>query len=148
MFILKTLPSHNSMIYKNTIFSPLCLFYTHSNTLSAPDRHVFRATVFLLSFLPQLDEGCIKPRPGSDVSTINAPSPTHKVQWQHIMSSANRWGLPIPSNDKCTDLNHTFPLFFFMFVPKTPKKSIMIFNTHSRKWFNVWTALWTPEELL
>lgn len=28
----------------------------------------------------QLDEGCIKPRPGSDVSNINAPSPPHKVQ--------------------------------------------------------------------
>ncbi|KAM3590363.1 uncharacterized protein V6R79_008215 [Siganus canaliculatus] len=28
----------------------------------------------------ELDEGCIKPRPGSDVSNINAPSPPHKVQ--------------------------------------------------------------------
>ncbi|XP_068164440.1 serine/threonine-protein kinase MARK2 isoform X7 [Antennarius striatus] len=28
----------------------------------------------------ELDEACIKPRPGSDVSNINAPSPPHKVQ--------------------------------------------------------------------
>lgn len=33
----------------------------------------------LFWFFPQLDEGGIKPRPGSDVSNINAPSPLHKV---------------------------------------------------------------------
>lgn len=33
-----------------------------------------------LFFRHQLEEGCIKPRPGSEVSNINAPSPPHKVQ--------------------------------------------------------------------
>uniref|UniRef100_A0A3Q1CW24 MAP/microtubule affinity-regulating kinase 3 n=1 Tax=Amphiprion ocellaris TaxID=80972 RepID=A0A3Q1CW24_AMPOC len=39
------------------------------------------ATYLLLDYRnSELDEGCIKPRPGSDVSNINAPSPSHKVQ--------------------------------------------------------------------
>uniref|UniRef100_A0A3Q1G3K2 non-specific serine/threonine protein kinase n=1 Tax=Acanthochromis polyacanthus TaxID=80966 RepID=A0A3Q1G3K2_9TELE len=38
------------------------------------------ATYLLLDYRnSELDEGCIKPRPGSDVSNINAPSPPHKV---------------------------------------------------------------------
>uniref|UniRef100_A0A7N6AUY9 non-specific serine/threonine protein kinase n=1 Tax=Anabas testudineus TaxID=64144 RepID=A0A7N6AUY9_ANATE len=37
------------------------------------------ATYLLLDYRnSELDEGCIKPRPGSDVSNINAPSPPHK----------------------------------------------------------------------
>ncbi|XP_029932597.1 serine/threonine-protein kinase MARK2 isoform X2 [Myripristis murdjan] len=39
------------------------------------------ATYLLLDYRnSELDEGSIKPRPGSDVSNINAPSPPHKVQ--------------------------------------------------------------------
>ncbi|KAM6909302.1 serine/threonine-protein kinase MARK2 isoform 4-T4 [Xenentodon cancila] len=39
------------------------------------------ATYLLLDYRnSELDEGCIKPRPGSDVRNINAPSPSHKVQ--------------------------------------------------------------------
>ncbi|XP_013874502.1 serine/threonine-protein kinase MARK2 isoform X2 [Austrofundulus limnaeus] len=39
------------------------------------------ATYLLLDYRnSELDEGCLKPRPGSDLSTINAPSPPHKVQ--------------------------------------------------------------------
>ncbi|KAF6715873.1 Serine/threonine-protein kinase MARK2 [Oryzias melastigma] len=39
------------------------------------------ATYLLLDYKnSELEEGCIKPRPGSDVSTINASSPSHKVQ--------------------------------------------------------------------
>ncbi|CAL8241680.1 unnamed protein product [Merluccius merluccius] len=39
------------------------------------------ATYLLLDYRnSELDEGLIKPRPGSDVSNINAPSPPHKVQ--------------------------------------------------------------------
>uniref|UniRef100_A0A669DH08 MAP/microtubule affinity-regulating kinase 3 n=1 Tax=Oreochromis niloticus TaxID=8128 RepID=A0A669DH08_ORENI len=39
------------------------------------------ATYLLLDYRnSELDEGGIKPRPGSDVSNINAPSPLHKVQ--------------------------------------------------------------------
>ncbi|XP_037116163.1 serine/threonine-protein kinase MARK2-like isoform X11 [Syngnathus acus] len=39
------------------------------------------ATYLLLDYRnSELDEGGIKPRPGSDVSNINAPSPPHKVQ--------------------------------------------------------------------
>uniref|UniRef100_A0A7N8X935 non-specific serine/threonine protein kinase n=1 Tax=Mastacembelus armatus TaxID=205130 RepID=A0A7N8X935_9TELE len=37
------------------------------------------ATYLLLDYRnSELDEGCLKPRPGSDVSNINAPSPPHK----------------------------------------------------------------------
>ncbi|XP_056431699.1 serine/threonine-protein kinase MARK2 isoform X9 [Gadus chalcogrammus] len=39
------------------------------------------ATYLLLDYRnSELDDGLIKPRPGSDVSNINAPSPPHKVQ--------------------------------------------------------------------
>uniref|UniRef100_A0A1A8FF48 MAP/microtubule affinity-regulating kinase 3 n=1 Tax=Nothobranchius korthausae TaxID=1143690 RepID=A0A1A8FF48_9TELE len=39
------------------------------------------ATYLLLDYRnSELDEGCLKPRPGSDLSNINAPSPPHKVQ--------------------------------------------------------------------
>ncbi|XP_008285094.1 serine/threonine-protein kinase MARK2 isoform X7 [Stegastes partitus] len=39
------------------------------------------ATYLLLDYRnSELDEGCIKARPGSDVSNIHAPSPPHKVQ--------------------------------------------------------------------
>nr|XP_043877549.1 serine/threonine-protein kinase MARK2 isoform X16 [Solea senegalensis] len=39
------------------------------------------ATYLLLDYRnSELEEGCIKPRPGSDVSNIKAPSPPHKVQ--------------------------------------------------------------------
>ncbi|XP_078792180.1 serine/threonine-protein kinase MARK2 isoform X19 [Oryzias latipes] len=39
------------------------------------------ATYLLLDYKnSELEEGCIKPRPGSDASTINASSPSHKVQ--------------------------------------------------------------------
>ncbi|KAM4611694.1 serine/threonine-protein kinase MARK2-like isoform 2-T2 [Polymixia lowei] len=39
------------------------------------------ATYLLLDYRnSELDEGSLKPRPGSDVSNINAPSPPHKVQ--------------------------------------------------------------------
>ncbi|XP_076580425.1 serine/threonine-protein kinase MARK2 isoform X11 [Chaetodon auriga] len=44
----------------------------------------------------ELDEGCIKPRPGSDVSNINAPSPSHKVQ--RSVSSNQK-----PQNRRATD---------------------------------------------
>lgn len=40
-----------------------------------------------LSLYPQLDEVCIKPRPGSDVSNVNAPSPPHKVQSRVFLKS-------------------------------------------------------------
>uniref|UniRef100_A0A3Q3A0A9 MAP/microtubule affinity-regulating kinase 3 n=1 Tax=Kryptolebias marmoratus TaxID=37003 RepID=A0A3Q3A0A9_KRYMA len=39
------------------------------------------ATYLLLDYRnSELDEGCLKPRQGSDLSNINAPSPPHKVQ--------------------------------------------------------------------
>ncbi|XP_070849786.1 serine/threonine-protein kinase MARK2 isoform X11 [Chaetodon trifascialis] len=44
----------------------------------------------------ELEEGCIKPRPGSDVSNINAPSPSHKVQ--RSVSSNQK-----PQNRRATD---------------------------------------------
>ncbi|KAM7366122.1 hypothetical protein PAMP_015590 [Pampus punctatissimus] len=44
----------------------------------------------------ELDEGCIKPRPGTDVSNINAPSPPHKVQ--RSVSSNQK-----PQNRRATD---------------------------------------------
>uniref|UniRef100_A0A668A8X3 non-specific serine/threonine protein kinase n=1 Tax=Myripristis murdjan TaxID=586833 RepID=A0A668A8X3_9TELE len=45
------------------------------------------ATYLLLDYRnSELDEGSIKPRPGSDVSNINAPSPPHKVQREHRLS--------------------------------------------------------------
>ncbi|CAJ1086416.1 serine/threonine-protein kinase MARK2 isoform X12 [Xyrichtys novacula] len=44
----------------------------------------------------ELDEGGIKPRPGSDVSNINAPSPPHKVQ--RSVSSNQK-----PQNRRATD---------------------------------------------
>lgn len=99
LFCLQAIGAHNLLsalnlnvyIYapntqKKSIFSPLCLLEPHySLSASPPDIHIF-----VLFLPPQLDEGCIKPRPGSDVSNINAPSPPHKVQWEHIMSSANK----------------------------------------------------------
>lgn len=53
------------------MFFPFCL----------RDLYQFLSLVLrrLFWFFPQLDEGGIKPRPGSDVSNINAPSPLHKV---------------------------------------------------------------------
>ncbi|XP_027133255.1 serine/threonine-protein kinase MARK2 isoform X8 [Larimichthys crocea] len=48
----------------------------------------------------ELDEGCIKPRPGSDVSNINAPSPPHKVQ--RSVSSNQK-----PQNRRATDQGET-----------------------------------------
>uniref|UniRef100_A0A3P8WHG2 MAP/microtubule affinity-regulating kinase 3 n=1 Tax=Cynoglossus semilaevis TaxID=244447 RepID=A0A3P8WHG2_CYNSE len=45
------------------------------------------ATYLLLDYRnSELDEGCIKPRPGADVSNINAPSPPHKVKHDHIVT--------------------------------------------------------------
>uniref|UniRef100_A0A665UN62 non-specific serine/threonine protein kinase n=1 Tax=Echeneis naucrates TaxID=173247 RepID=A0A665UN62_ECHNA len=55
------------------------------------------ATYLLLDYRnSELDEGCIKPRPGSDVSNINAPSPPHKVQ--RSVSSNQK-----PQNRRTTD---------------------------------------------
>ncbi|XP_076580426.1 serine/threonine-protein kinase MARK2 isoform X12 [Chaetodon auriga] len=49
----------------------------------------------------ELDEGCIKPRPGSDVSNINAPSPSHKVQ--RSVSSNQK-----PQNRRATDQGSSY----------------------------------------
>ncbi|XP_069573094.1 serine/threonine-protein kinase MARK2 isoform X7 [Brachyistius frenatus] len=49
----------------------------------------------------ELDEGCIKPRPGSDVSNINAPSPPHKVQ--RSVSSNQK-----PQNRRATDQGSSY----------------------------------------
>ncbi|XP_032400200.1 serine/threonine-protein kinase MARK2 isoform X5 [Etheostoma spectabile] len=55
------------------------------------------AAYLLLDFRnSELDEGGIKPRPGSDVSNINAPSPPHKVQ--RSVSSNQK-----PQNRRATD---------------------------------------------
>lgn len=65
--------------------------------------------LFFFLFVPQLEESGIKPRPGSDVSNINAPSPPHKVQWEHITSPAyTYWGLLTPAGDECNDLTSSF----------------------------------------
>uniref|UniRef100_A0A8D3B4X6 non-specific serine/threonine protein kinase n=1 Tax=Scophthalmus maximus TaxID=52904 RepID=A0A8D3B4X6_SCOMX len=49
----------------------------------------------------ELDEGGIKPRPGSDVSNINAPSPPHKVQ--RSVSSNQK-----PQNRRTTDQGSSY----------------------------------------
>uniref|UniRef100_A0A3Q3K0G3 MAP/microtubule affinity-regulating kinase 3 n=1 Tax=Monopterus albus TaxID=43700 RepID=A0A3Q3K0G3_MONAL len=49
----------------------------------------------------ELDEGCIRPRPGSDVSNINAPSPPHKVQ--RSVSSNQK-----PQNRRTTDQGSSY----------------------------------------
>ncbi|XP_044038764.1 serine/threonine-protein kinase MARK2 isoform X10 [Siniperca chuatsi] len=49
----------------------------------------------------ELDEGGIKPRPGSDVSNINAPSPPHKVQ--RSVSSNQK-----PQNRRATDQGSSY----------------------------------------
>ncbi|XP_044196671.1 serine/threonine-protein kinase MARK2 isoform X8 [Thunnus albacares] len=49
----------------------------------------------------ELDEGCIKPRPGSDVSNINAPSQSHKVQ--RSVSSNQK-----PQNRRATDQGSSY----------------------------------------
>ncbi|KAI3376538.1 hypothetical protein L3Q82_016986, partial [Scortum barcoo] len=49
----------------------------------------------------ELDESGIKPRPGSDVSTINAPSPPHKVQ--RSVSSNQK-----PQNRRATDQGSSY----------------------------------------
>ncbi|KAM7377480.1 hypothetical protein PAMA_013999 [Pampus argenteus] len=49
----------------------------------------------------ELDEGCIKPRPGTDVSNINAPSPPHKVQ--RSVSSNQK-----PQNRRATDQGSSY----------------------------------------
>ncbi|XP_067380940.1 serine/threonine-protein kinase MARK2 isoform X16 [Channa argus] len=55
------------------------------------------ATYLLLDYRnSELDEGCIKPRPGCDVSNINAPSTPHKVQ--RSVSSNQK-----PQNRRTTD---------------------------------------------
>ncbi|KAM9834479.1 serine/threonine-protein kinase MARK2 isoform X10 [Syngnathus typhle] len=55
------------------------------------------ATYLLLDYRnSELEEGGIKPRPGSDVSNINAPSPPHKVQ--RSVSSNQK-----PQNRRATD---------------------------------------------
>ncbi|KAM9424937.1 serine/threonine-protein kinase MARK2 isoform 7-T7 [Pholidichthys leucotaenia] len=60
------------------------------------------ATYLLLDYRnSELDEGCIKPRPGSDVSNINAPSPTHKVQ--RSVSSNQK-----PQNRRGTDQGSSY----------------------------------------
>uniref|UniRef100_UPI0037E8E3D8 serine/threonine-protein kinase MARK2 isoform X8 n=1 Tax=Semicossyphus pulcher TaxID=241346 RepID=UPI0037E8E3D8 len=50
----------------------------------------------------ELDESGIKPRPGSDVSNINAPSPPHKVQ--RSVSSNQK-----PPNRRATDQGSSYP---------------------------------------
>nr|XP_046236829.1 serine/threonine-protein kinase MARK2 isoform X10 [Scatophagus argus] len=60
------------------------------------------ATYLLLDYRnSELDEGCIKPRPGSDVSNINAPSPPHKVQ--RSVSSNQK-----PQNRRATDQGSSY----------------------------------------
>ncbi|XP_069374335.1 serine/threonine-protein kinase MARK2 isoform X18 [Paralichthys olivaceus] len=60
------------------------------------------ATYLLLDYRnSELDEGCIKPRPGSDVSNINAPSPPHKVQ--RSVSSNQK-----PQNRRTTDQGSSY----------------------------------------
>ncbi|XP_029943289.1 serine/threonine-protein kinase MARK2 isoform X3 [Salarias fasciatus] len=60
------------------------------------------ATYLLLDYRnSELDEGCIKPRPGSDVSNINAPSPPHKV---HRSVSSNQK----PQNRRATDQGSSY----------------------------------------
>uniref|UniRef100_A0A3Q3LTB8 MAP/microtubule affinity-regulating kinase 3 n=1 Tax=Mastacembelus armatus TaxID=205130 RepID=A0A3Q3LTB8_9TELE len=61
------------------------------------------ATYLLLDYRnSELDEGCLKPRPGSDVSNINAPSPPHKVQ--RSVSSNQK-----PQNRRTTDQGSSYP---------------------------------------
>lgn len=52
------------------------VFLNHASPIPVSFSLVLRR---LFWFFPQLDEGGIKPRPGSDVSNINAPPPLHKV---------------------------------------------------------------------
>ncbi|XP_072232952.1 serine/threonine-protein kinase MARK2 isoform X11 [Leuresthes tenuis] len=60
------------------------------------------ATYLLLDYRnSELDEGCIKPRPGCDVSNINAPSPPHKVQ--RSVSSNQK-----PQNRRATDQGSSY----------------------------------------
>ncbi|KAK2862783.1 hypothetical protein Q5P01_002316 [Channa striata] len=60
------------------------------------------ATYLLLDYRnSELDEGCIKPRPGSDVSNINAPSTPHKVQ--RSVSSNQK-----PQNRRTTDQGSSY----------------------------------------
>ncbi|XP_030578428.1 serine/threonine-protein kinase MARK2 isoform X7 [Archocentrus centrarchus] len=60
------------------------------------------ATYLLLDYRnSELDEGCIKPRPGSDVSHKNAPSPPHKVQ--RSVSSNQK-----PQNRRATDQGSSY----------------------------------------
>ncbi|XP_071333910.1 serine/threonine-protein kinase MARK2 isoform X13 [Trachinotus anak] len=60
------------------------------------------ATYLLLDYRnSELDEGGIKPRPGSDVSNINAPSPPHKVQ--RSVSSNQK-----PQNRRTTDQGSSY----------------------------------------
>ncbi|XP_040887240.1 serine/threonine-protein kinase MARK2 isoform X10 [Toxotes jaculatrix] len=60
------------------------------------------ATYLLLDYRnSELDEGCIKPRPGCDVSNINAPSPPHKVQ--RSVSSNQK-----PQNRRTTDQGSSY----------------------------------------
>ncbi|XP_063326240.1 serine/threonine-protein kinase MARK2 isoform X7 [Pelmatolapia mariae] len=60
------------------------------------------ATYLLLDYRnSELDEGGIKPRPGSDVSNINAPSPLHKVQ--RSVSSNQK-----PQNRRTTDQGSSY----------------------------------------
>ncbi|XP_030017611.1 serine/threonine-protein kinase MARK2 isoform X9 [Sphaeramia orbicularis] len=60
------------------------------------------ATYLLLDYRnSELDEGFIKPRPGSDVSNINAPSPPHKVQ--RSVSSNQK-----PQNRRTTDQGSSY----------------------------------------
>ncbi|XP_067380927.1 serine/threonine-protein kinase MARK2 isoform X4 [Channa argus] len=60
------------------------------------------ATYLLLDYRnSELDEGCIKPRPGCDVSNINAPSTPHKVQ--RSVSSNQK-----PQNRRTTDQGSSY----------------------------------------
>ncbi|KAM9717721.1 serine/threonine-protein kinase MARK2 isoform 1-T1 [Menidia menidia] len=60
------------------------------------------ATYLLLDYRnSELEEGCIKPRLGSDVSNINAPSPSHKVQ--RSVSSNQK-----PQNRRATDQGSSY----------------------------------------
>eukprot|EP00066_Takifugu_rubripes_P028222 XP_011617488.1 PREDICTED: serine/threonine-protein kinase MARK2 [Takifugu rubripes] len=49
----------------------------------------------------ELEEGCIKPRPGSEVSNINAPSAPHKVQ-RSVSSNQN------PKNRRATEQGSSY----------------------------------------
>ncbi|CAG05733.1 unnamed protein product, partial [Tetraodon nigroviridis] len=55
----------------------------------------------------ELEEGCIKPRPGSEVSNINAPSPPHKVQ-RSVSSNQN------PKNRRATEQGSPFVYLFIL----------------------------------